>query len=80
MLRLIGWLVVLVIVALLFFGIAMLYKHYAKENDRRARIAAEEAWTGECEFDNLITGARCQRQEFHLENHYRDIDGKLVTW
>lgn len=72
---------ILLIVALLVLVLVLHQRRKSQDTDRRERLAAEKRWTGNCEFDNPKTGAKCERQEFHLENHYRTLDdGTLATW
>lgn len=73
----------LAVVAILsLLVLVLIYWRHRKDEDlrREERILAEERWDGICRFDNPETGAKCQRQEFHLENHYREVNGKLVQW
>jgi len=77
-----------ILIPILILGvIALIALLIVRANRRREeiieeehRLQAEKEWTGKCEFDNPETGAKCQREEFHLENHYRDVRGHLVTW
>lgn len=73
-------LIILLILALLVLVLVMHQRRKRQDIEREERLAAQKRWTGDCQFDNPETGAKCQRQEFHLENHYRDVGGKLVTW
>lgn len=68
---------VLAVIALVF-----LYRQHIRDENlrRQERLVAQEKWTGVCQFDNPATGAKCLREEFHLENHYREVNGKLVFW
>lgn len=73
----------LIIVALLaLVALVLIYWRHRRDEDiqREERLNAENRWNGTCQFDNPETGAKCQREEFHLENHYREINGRLVTW
>lgn len=73
----------LIIVALLaLIALVLIYWRHRRDEDirREEKLAAEKRWTGSCEFDNPDTGAKCQREEFHWENHYREINGRLVHW
>lgn len=72
--------IVLAIVALLALLIVMINRKREQVIEEEHLIQKEKDWNGTCEFDNPETGAKCQRAEFHLENHYREINGHLVTW
>lgn len=73
-------LIVVGLLALILLVFALMYKKEQREKAQRARKTAYVNWDGVCKFDNPETGAVCQRTEFHLENHYHDVNGKLVTW
>lgn len=73
-------LVILLIVALLILALVMFQLRKSRDNERTDRLAAEKRWRGNCQFDNPDTGAKCEREEFHLENHYHDVGGRLVHW
>lgn len=71
---------ILLIIALLVVVLVLWKRRDAKEDVAKARNIAEAEWDGQCQFDNPETGAVCERKEFHLENHYHDVNGKLVYW
>lgn len=73
---------VLIVIAIAILALVIIYyvKRHSESVATEERLAAEKRWTGTCEFDNPNTGAKCQREEFHLENHYREVNGKLSTW
>lgn len=73
-------LIVVALVALLVLSLVLYQRKRERLLREEARLLAEERWDGHCEFDNPDTGAKCQRVEFHLENHYREVYGKLITW
>lgn len=74
-------LVIVLIMALVVLVLVMNQRRKSQDLDRKERLAAEKRWRGNCAFDNPKTGAKCERQEFHLENHYHVLDdGSLVTW
>lgn len=73
-------LLILLILALLVFVLVMNQRRKSQDNERKDRLAAEKRWDGNCQFDNPDTGAKCEREEFHLENHYHDVGGRLVHW
>lgn len=69
------------LLALLLLAIVLWQLKRSREIDRQERLAAEKRWTGDCLFDNPETGAKCEREEFHLENHYHVLgNGSLVHW
>ena len=71
---------ILLIIALIVLVLVLHQRRKTKDLDREERLKARNEWDGVCEFDNPKTGAKCQRTEFHLENHYHDVNGVLVTW
>ena len=74
-------LVILIIVALLVLILVLNQRRKSRNIDRQERLAAEKRWRGDCQFDNPKTGAKCERQDFHLENHYHVLpDGSLASW
>lgn len=73
-------LAILLIVALIILALVLYQRHRSAETSRRERLLAEKRWDGVCRFDNPETGAKCTREEFHLENHYREVNGVLVIW
>ena len=74
-------LLILLILALIVLVLVMNQRRKSQDLDRKERLAAEKRWTGSCTFDNPATGAKCNREDFHLENHYHVLrDGTLVTW
>ena len=73
-------LVILLIIALIVLVLVLHQRRKTQDLDRQERLRARDNWDGVCEFDNPDTGAKCQRTEFHLENHYHDVNGKLVHW
>lgn len=73
-------LLVLLIFAVLVLVLVLWSRRRTAENQLKDRNAAEANWNNVCEFDNPETGAKCQRSEFHLENHYHDVGGRLVQW
>lgn len=77
--RIVPFLIIL-LVALLILALVMYQLRKSRDIERKERLQARKNWDGNCQFDNPETGAKCQREEFHLENHYRDVKGKLVHW
>lgn len=73
-------LVILLILALLVLTLVLWKRRQDRDNKSRDRSVAEAEWDGNCQFDNPETGAVCERKEFHLENHYHDVGGRLVHW
>ncbi len=73
-------LVILLIIALMILVLVLWRRRQDREDENRDRRSAEAAWDNECKFDNPKTGATCERREFHLENHYHDVNGRLETW
>jgi hypothetical protein len=72
---------ILGIVALLLLGLVFWQLRRSRDVEIQQRLAAEKRWPGYCQFDNPNTGAKCTREEFHLENHYHDLgDGRLSRW
>ena len=71
---------ILLIMAILVLILVMHQRRKSQDIDRKERLAAEKRWDGNCRFDNPDSGAKCERQEFHLENHYHDVNGRLVHW
>ena len=71
---------ILLIIALIVLVLVMHQRRKTLDNERKDRFHAEAIWDGECQFDNPKTGAKCERREFHLENHYHDVNGVLQTW
>lgn len=71
---------ILGILALIVLVLVLHQRRKSLDNEHKDRLLAEERWTGDCEFDNPQTGAKCERKEFHLENHYHDVNGVLATW
>ena len=73
--------VMLLIIALIVLVLVLHQRRKSQDTEHRERLAAEKRWTGDCEFDNPKTGAKCERKEFHLENHYHVLDDdSLTTW
>ncbi len=77
--RIIPFLIIL-LVALLVLALVMHARRKSRDIERKERLSARERWDGNCQFDNPDTGAKCEREEFHLENHYHDVGGRLVHW
>lgn len=77
--RVVPFLIILLL-ALIVLVLVLWRRKQNKYEASKERRLAEASWTGDCEFDNPETGATCQRKEFHLENHYHDVGGKLVHW
>lgn len=73
-------LLIILLVALIVLALVMYHRRKSLDIERKERLIARENWDGNCQFDNPDTGAKCQREEFHLENHYRDVGGRLVHW
>ena len=73
-------LIIVGILALLLLAAIFWTRRKERYEAFRYRQQAEEYWDGVCQFDNPDTGAKCQREEFHLENHYREVNGKMVLW
>lgn len=73
-------LIVVALLALIFLGLALWWRKRQAQIDQEEALEKERDWDGVCQFTNPKTGAKCQREEFHLENHYRSVDGKLVFW
>lgn len=73
-------LIIVGILALLVLALFLWRLQRDKDTRREERLAAEKRWPGYCEFENPKTGAKCTREEFHLENHYREVNGQLVYW
>lgn len=73
-------LIIIAAIALIFLLMVIWNRNRQRENERRERILAEEQWNGVCRFDNPLSGAKCSREEFHMETHYREVGGKLVFW
>jgi hypothetical protein len=72
--------IMVLLVALVILVLVLHQRRKSQDLVRQERVLAEKDWDGVCQFDNPETGAKCQRLEFHLENHYRSVNGKLVTW
>lgn len=68
------------ILALIFLGLMIWYRRRQAEIEKEERLLAEQRWTGTCQFDNPNTGAKCTREEFHIDTHYRDVNGSLTFW
>lgn len=74
-------LALVLILAVLVLVLVLYQRRKSQDIDRQERQLAERRWRGNCAFDNPKTGARCNREEFHLENHYHVLpDGSLTTW
>lgn len=74
-------LIILLILAIIIVVLVLLVYRSSENIKRRERLAAEKRWTGDCQFDNPKTGAKCERQDFHLENHYHVLpSGQLDMW
>lgn len=73
-------LIIVAILALLLLAFVFWQRRHGYDLARKERLAAEKRWDGNCQFDNPDTGAKCQREEFHLEHHYRDVNGRLEWW
>lgn len=73
-------LIMLALLALLVLALVLWQRRRASYIERQERLAAQKRWPGICEFDNPESGAKCQREEFHLEHHYHDVNGRLVWW
>lgn len=73
-------LIALIILALLILALVLWQRRRDTSISRQERLAAEKRWDGNCQFDNPETGAKCERQEFHLKHHYHDVNGELVWW
>ena len=71
---------IILLVALIVLALVMYQRRKSRDIERKERLLARERWTGTCQFDNPDTGAKCEREEFHLENHYHDVGGRLVYW
>lgn len=71
---------IVLILALLVLVLVLWGRRQSRENRAKDRNTAEANWNNVCEFDNPETGAKCERSEFHLENHYHDVGGRLVHW
>ena len=81
MLRIIVPLAIIVVVALLIGALVIVAGRYEQIQERREKDFARANWRGFCEFYNPQTGASCQREEFHLENHYHELSGgRLSQW
>jgi hypothetical protein len=66
-------LIIVLILALMLLALILWTRKRSRHLKDEARLHAEADWDGVCQFDNPETGAKCQREEFHLENHYREI-------
>lgn len=73
-------LLMLLVLALILLAVIAFYARRRRDAKVDARKQAYVEWTGKCQFDNPKTGAKCEREEFHLENHYHDVNGVLQTW
>jgi hypothetical protein len=73
-------LLILVVLALMFLLLMARWRQRQNDLEHERRLAAEKRWDGNCQFENPETGAKCKREEFHWENHYREIDGRMVFW
>lgn len=72
--------IIIGLIALLVLAMVLYQIRRGKDLERKERLRARERWAGTCYFDNPNTGAKCEREEFHLENHYHDVNGTLVYW
>lgn len=73
-----GLLIAIALLVLLAF--ALWYWKTHGVNKRRELRVARKNWTGVCPKSNPDTGDRCEREEFHVNHHCRDIDGQMVWW
>jgi hypothetical protein len=73
-------LLILVVLALLLLAVVLWQRRRENTVRREERLAARNRWDGNCQFDNPTSGAKCEREEFHLEHHYHDVNGELVWW
>ena len=73
-------LIILGIISLLVLAVIFWTHNQEKRQVEKDLLHAQNLWDGKCEFDNPETGAVCERTEFHLENHYHDVGGRLVHW
>lgn len=74
-------LLILLVLALIVLALVLWVRRATWYIERKERLVAEKRWTGDCQFDNPNTGAKCERQDFHLENHYHVLpSGQLVMW
>lgn len=70
------WAIIFFIVAIVVLALAFtMGTKQRTETRQRDRYRDPETVTF-----SVDTGAKCQREEFHLENHYRDVGGRLVHW
>lgn len=74
-------LLIVLIMVIIVMVLVLLQRRKSYDLDREERILAEKRWRGNCAFDNKETGAKCNREDFHLENHFHVLpDGRLATW
>jgi len=73
-------LIIVALLALLLLALVLWQRRKTHTVERQERMAARQRWDGNCLFDNPETGAKCEREEFHLEHHYHDVNGNLVWW
>lgn len=73
-------LIVIALLGLILLGFALWWRRREAQIEREELLEKKRNWEGVCHFDDPNTGTKCQREEFHLENHYHYVNGKLVTW
>jgi hypothetical protein len=73
-------LLIVLVISLLVLTLVLWGRRKERSDKERVRQKAQEEWDYECKFDNPETGAKCTRREFHLENHYHEVNGRFVTW
>lgn len=74
-------LLIVLIMAIIVLALVLHQRQKSMDLDRKERLASEKRWLGDCSFSNPNTGAKCNREDFHLENHYHVLeDGSLTGW
>lgn len=73
-------LVLIGVIALIVVVVVFVQRRWERTVREEADVQRQMEWTGDCPVSNPDTGAECQRQEIHADNHYRVAGGRMHKW